>query len=204
MDDHAVVRSGLRLLLEAHADCTVIGEANSGEAALVACRELKPDLVLMDIGMRGMNGLETTRAVLKEADGIRVLILTMHEDEAYFSEALSAGAAGYVLKEATPGELLAAIRAVAAGGGFFHPALARRLVKGNSSEASSPRGLTDREREILALTVEGHSSREIGKRLFLSPRTVERHRSNVLSKLGLKTRADLIRYAVESGLISRG
>lgn len=200
VDDHAVVRSGLRLLLEAHPDLVVIGEASSGETAISFCRELQPDLILMDIGLRGSNGLETTRSLLAEHPSIRVLILTMHEDDDYFSEALAVGASGYVLKESTPSELLAGIRAVAAGGGIFHPALARRMAAGHSNHSADKCALTDREREILRLTAAGCSSREVGEKLYISPRTVERHRSNLVSKLGLHSRTDLIRYAVELGL----
>lgn len=206
VDDHAVVRSGLRLLLETQEDLTVVGEARDGETALAHCRAVNPDLVLMDIGLPGLNGLESTRAILAERPDTQVLILTMHEDDGYFSEALAAGARGYVLKEAPPAELLAGIRAVAAGGGFFHPALARRLATGRTDAPGSAEPerrtqagarLTQREREIMYLTAEGRGNREIGAMLYISARTVERHRSNLMAKLGLATRIDLIRYALE-------
>lgn len=210
VDDHAVVRSGLRLLLETQEDLRVVGEANSGTAALARCGEVNPNLVLMDIGLPGLNGLEATRAILAEHPDTRVLILTMHEDDAYFSEALAAGACGYVLKESPSDELLAGIRAVTAGGGFFHPALARRLAQshgcsptgeGRRSANQDPESLTEREHQIVHLTAQGKSNSQIAQIMFISPRTVERHRSNLMIKLGFSSRADLIRYAVEQGLV---
>lgn len=209
VDDHAVVRAGVRQLLESQTGVVVVGEAAGGQEALEQAAALKPDVVLMDIAMPGMTGLEAARLLRELCPDVKVLILTMHEDDGYFFHALRAGAAGYILKEASPTELVSAIRVVCGGGVYFYPTLARRLLDDylSLSESSGSReapsaGLTEREQQVLRLTAAGHTSRQIAELLYLSPRTVERHRTNIMSKLNLHNRASLIRYAVSRGLIT--
>jgi len=207
-DGHAVVRAGIRLLLDAHPDIQVVGEASSGEEAITLAQDLKPDVVLMDVAMANLSGLEATAELHRLQPSCHVLMLTMHSDEDYFFEAVRAGASGYILKEASPSEVVDAIRTVARGGVAFHSGLARKLLDdylrrvkaGEEGESFSK--LTAREREVLRLTAEGHSAREIAQLLTLSPKTVERHRANIMDKLDLHNRAELIRYAVRKGLVS--
>lgn len=207
-DDHAVVRAGIRLLLDAHPDIQVVGEARDGSEAVELARELRPDLVLMDVAMANLSGLEATRQLRQAQPDIRVLMLTMHADEDYFFEAVHAGASGYILKEASPGEVIEAVRTVARGGVSFHCDLARKLLDDylrrvqTGEEGESFSRLTEREREILRLTAEGRSARDIANLLTLSPKTVERHRTNLMDKLNLRNRAELIRYALRKGLVS--
>lgn len=207
-DDHAVVRAGIRLLLDSQEGIEVIGEAKDGAEAVAKTRELAPDVVLMDVAMAGLSGLEATREIRRTNPDTRVLMLTMHDDEEYFFQAVSLGASGYILKEATPEEVVSALRIVYRGGVAFHPGLGRKLLDdylhrvkaGEESESYSL--LTDREREILCLTAEGRSAREIGELLALSPRTVERHRANLMEKLDLHNRSEVVQYAIRKGLIS--
>lgn len=205
VDDHAIVRAGLRLLLESQSDLAVVGEAASGREAIRAVKELRPDLVLMDVAMPDLNGLEATRRIKAEHSKVQVLALTMHENEQYFFQMLHAGAAGYVVKGAPPEELIGAIRSVTRGEAYLSPPLTRRLLDdylGRVKEgqpAADP--LTDREREILRLIAEGLTSKEVANRLIISPHTVERHRANAMAKLDLHNRAELIRYAIRKGLI---
>lgn len=207
-DDHAVVRAGIRLLLDAHPDIQVVGEARDGSEAVALARELRPKVVLMDVAMAGLSGLEATRQLRQAQPGTQVLMLTMHADEDYFFEAIRAGAAGYVLKEASPGEVVEAIRTVARGDVAFHSSLARKLLddylrRVQAGEENESFGrLTEREREILRLTAEGRSARDIAHLLTLSPKTVERHRTNLMNKLNLHNRAELIRYALRKGLVT--
>jgi two-component system response regulator NreC len=205
VDDHAIFRAGLRLLLERQPDLTVVGEAASGQEALRAVKELRPDLVLMDVAMPGMNGLEATQRIKTDSAGSQVLALTMHENEQYFFQMLHAGAAGYVIKGAPPEELIEAIRSVTRGQAYLSPPLARRLIDDyldRVKEGQLPADpLTDREREVLRLIAEGLTSKEIASRFSISPHTVERHRANAMGKLDLHNRAELIRYAIRKGLI---
>ena len=205
-DDHTIVRSGVRLLLEAEPDLRVAAEAVDGIEALSLVEELQPDVVLMDIAMPGMDGLEATRQIKARWPHIQVLVLTMHRQEEYFFEMLRAGASGYVLKGADTGDLINAVRVVAQGGVFLYPTLARRLVQDylsrldGSSEQTSL--LSPREREILSMLADGYSSTSIAEKLVISPSTVHTHRSNIMSKLGLSTRHELVQYARQHGLVT--
>ncbi|MBI2860738.1 MAG: response regulator transcription factor [Chloroflexi bacterium] len=203
-DDHAVVRAGLRLLLDSQPDIEVLGEARDGEAALREAKRLKPDIVLMDIAMPGMNGLEATRALKSENPEIQVMALSMHADDRYFFQMLQAGASGYIIKGAEPAELLAAIRTVARHQPYIYPGLVQKLMRHYQDETAATESLLEklspRETEILKLIAEGLSGREIGEKLFLSPHTVERHRANIMEKLGLHNKAHLIKFAIQMGL----
>jgi two-component system response regulator NreC len=207
VDDHAIVRDGVRMILEAQPDIEVVGEASDGREALEAARQLSPGVVLMDIAMPGMNGLEATAAIRQELPDVQVLILTMHEDYEYFFEVLRAGASGYVLKGASSDDLVSAIRAVHQGGVYLHPAVAKNLVSDyvKRMEPGEDRarydGLSDRERQVLKLVAEGETSRQIAEELFLSVNTVQTHRAHIMEKLGLHNRTDLIRYALRKGLV---
>lgn len=211
VDDHAVVRAGLRMLFAAADDLEIVGEAENGvEGVRMAC-ELRPDVVLMDISMPNMNGIEATRRIKAQCPEIAVLALTMHEDDQYFFEMLSAGASGYVPKRAAPNDLLSAIHAVRNGGMFLFPSVARLLVddylQKHEQPGAAPRGfeeLTEREREVLALIAEGRNNQEIADRLVISIKTVNRHRENIMAKLNLHSRVELVRYAIEKGLIELG
>ncbi len=206
-DDHAVVRSGLRMLLQAQPDMKIIGEAETGQEAIRRVAELRPDVVLMDIEMPGMNGIEATRRIKAEAPQAAVLALTMYEDDQYFFEMLRAGASGYVPKRAAPDELVSAIRAVSRGEVFLYPSLAGRLVqdyllRGRPEEQEpATDDLTAREQEVLKLIAEGLSNNEIADRLVISAKTVDRHRENIMRKLNLHNRVDLVKYALRKGLI---
>jgi two-component system, NarL family, response regulator NreC len=203
VDDHAVVRSGLRLLLDAQDDLKVVGEAGDMRNAVFEARALKPDVILMDIVMPGASGIEATTAVLKEAPEARVLVLSMQDDPRYVREAFSAGASGYVLKEGADAELVDAVREVAAGGRYVHPELGARLVAAEADELAKADAdpLSEREREVLRLLALGHTNQEIAKMLYLSVRTVETHRAHIMQKLRLETRAELVRHAIDQGLL---
>lgn len=206
VDDHAIVRAGLRMLFQAEADMQIVGEADSGAEAIAAARALRPDVVIMDVAMPGMNGIEATRQIREAHPDTAVLALTMHEDEQYFFEMINAGAAGYIPKRAAPDDLVAAIRAVAQGHAFMHASLARFLM----GEVAARRDqhnesvLTPRESQVLTLIAEGYTSREIAEELVISAKTVERHRENIMSKLDVHNRVELVRYAIERGLIAPG
>jgi DNA-binding NarL/FixJ family response regulator len=210
VDDHAVVRSGLRMLLQAEADLAIIGEAETGAQGVAKAQELRPDVVLMDISMPDMNGIEATRAIKSVCPTVAILALTMHEDKAYFFEMLNAGASGYVPKRAAPDQLVSAIRTVFAGEVYLYPSVAKSLVqdylgKGGAlgQQAKPPtEPLTDREHQVLALIAEGMHNREIGERLAIRVKTVSRHRENIMGKLNLHDRVDLVKYAIEKGIIS--
>jgi two-component system response regulator NreC len=203
VDDHAVVRTGLRLLLDAEADIEVVGEAGDVQTAVFEAREKKPDVVLMDVVMPGQSGIEGVPQVLKEAPDCKVLVLSMQDDPRYVREAFGAGASGYVLKEAVDAEVVAAVREVAGGGRYVHPALGARLVEveaeAKARQEADP--LSDREREVMRLLALGHTNQEIAKMLFISVRTAETHRAHIMQKLRLSTRAELVRYAIEQGLL---
>lgn len=207
VEDHAVVREGLRLLLESQQDFDVVGEAGDGLSALEKAQHLQPDVVLMDISMPGMNGLEATHLLKKRHPRIQVLALTGAESDEFFFRALEAGASGYVLKGAAAVELIAAVRTVARGDVFLHPPMARKLVADHLQRAHAGREqdsyttLTDREREVLQLIAEGHTNQQIAARLTVSPSTVQTHRTHIMEKLGLRSRAELVKYAVDRGLL---
>lgn len=208
VDDHAVLRAGLRMLLSADPELQIVGEAETGTEGVRMAEELQPDVVLMDISMPDMNGIEATRRIKSCCPEVAVLALTMHEDDQYFFEMLSAGASGYVPKRAAPNELIGAIHAVSGGGMFLFPSVARVLVNEYLQRRDAPsapsRGfeeLTEREREVLTLIAEGHSNQEIADALVISIKTVNRHRENIMAKLNLHNRVELVRYAIEKGLI---
>ena len=206
-DDHAVVRGGLRMLLESQSDFEIVGEAADGAETLRLVRTHRPDVVLMDLQMPGMNGIEATEAIVHSHPETAVLALTMHEDDQYFFEMLRAGAAGYVPKRAAPDELLTAIRAVSKGGAYIYPSLAARLLQDyvqrveTGDEPLMHDGLTAREREVLTHIAEGDSNQEIAQKLVISPKTVDRHRENIMGKLDLHSRVELVKYAIRKGLI---
>jgi two-component system response regulator NreC len=207
VDDHQVVRAGLRMLFQAEKDMEIVGEVDSGEEAIEVTRALKPDVVLMDVLMSGMSGIEATRRIKDAYPETAVLALTMHEDEQYFFEMLQAGASGYVPKRAAPDDLVSAIRVVSQGNVFLYPSVAEFLVKDflqrSDSEATSPiPELTPREREVLTYIAEGYTNREIAEELVISIKTVDRHRENIMRKLNLHNRVELVKYAIEKGLIS--
>jgi two-component system, NarL family, response regulator NreC len=208
VDDHAVVRAGLRMLLSADPELLIVGEAENGAQGVRMARDLAPEVVLMDISMPDMNGIEATRRIKELCPDVAVLALTMHEDDQYFFEMLGAGASGYVPKRAAPNDLIAAIHAVRGGGVFLFPSVARLLVKDylQRVEQEGEPGrrfdvLTEREREVLGLIAQGLSNQEIAERLVISIKTVNRHRENIMAKLNLHSRVELVRYAIEKGLI---
>jgi len=203
VDDHAVVRSGLRRILEAEPDIEVVGEARDAREAVFETRAHTPDVVLVDVVMPGKSGIEAIPDLLHEAPGARVLVLSMQDDPRYVREAFESGAAGYVLKEAADTEVVAAIRDVAAGGRYVHPALGARLVAADAAERrrADEDPLSDREHDVLRLLALGHTNQEIAKMLFISVRTAETHRAHIMRKLHLETRAELVRYALERRLL---
>lgn len=207
VDDHAVVRSGLRMLLASESDVEIVGEAGSGSEAVAAAASARPDVILMDIGLPDMTGIEATRVVKSQFPEIAIVALTIHEDEEYFFRMLDAGASGYVPKRAAPEELLTAIRAAASGEVYLYPSLAKLLVRDYLSQEretanrSTLDGLTEREQEVLSLLAEGQNNAEIASALVISPKTVERHRENIMRKLNLHSRAELVRYAIRKGII---
>ena len=201
VDDHAVVRTGLRLLLETQDDMEAVGEAGSVEEAVKQARKLRPDLVLLDLTMPGRAGLEAMPGLLEANPELKVLILSMEDDPRYVREAFAAGARGYLLKEAVANEVVGAIREVARGGRYVHPELGARLIDTEpSTEGPHEDPLSDREREVLTLLAMGHTNHEIAKQLFISVRTAEAHRAHIMKKLGLQSRAELVRYALAKGL----
>jgi two-component system response regulator NreC len=207
VDDHAVVRSGLRMLLENERDVEIIGEASSAHEAIEAAMTLKPNVILMDIGLPDLSGIDATREIKKRAPESAIVALTIHEDEEYFFKMLEAGANGYVPKRAAPEELLTAIRAAATGQVYLYPSLAKLLVRdflsgGHPNPAGQPDSeLTEREAEVLTYLAEGANNEEIANALVISPKTVARHRENIMRKLNLHSRSELVRYAIRKGII---
>ena len=204
-DDHTLFRHGIRALLASVTDIELVGEAATGEEAVAQAAALRPDVVLMDIKMPGMNGIEATRRVLAETDGVAVVVLTMLEDDDSVFAAMRAGARGYVVKGADEAEMLRVVRAVAAGEALFGPAIAERLMAffaetGPVAKARAFPGLTERERDVLGLVARGHSNAEIADRLFLSPKTVRNHISSIFDKLQVTNRAQAIVRAREAGM----
>ena len=205
-DDHALVRRGVRLILDGEPDLTVVAEASDGAEAVDAAREQRPDLAILDIAMPRLTGLQAARELTRSMPDLRVLFLTMYDNEQYFFEALRVGAAGYVLKSVADRDLVEACRAAMRDEPFLYPgaetALMRTyLERARDGDALPARAITDREEEVLKLVAEGHSTREIAELVFISVKTVERHRSNILAKLGLRDRLELTRYAIRAGLI---
>ncbi len=203
VDDHAVVRAGLKLLVDGQKDLETVGEAGSARDAIFEARSLKPDIVLLDVVMPDQNGIEIVPQLLKENPESKVLVLSMQDEPRYVREAFEAGASGYVLKEAADSELVAAIREVAGGGRYVHPELGARLVAAESEERKRAEDdpLSDREREVLRLLALGHTNQEIAKQLYISVRTAETHRAHIMQKLRLQSRAELVRYALDQGLL---
>ena len=205
-DDHSLVRAGIRMLLEGHHDIEVVGEAGSGHEVVEQAVRLEPDVVLMDIAMGDLSGMEATQQIKERAPATRVLALTMHDREEYFFAMLQAGALGYVLKESQPEELLAAIRAVYQGEAYLSPAVTKAvltdyLAQRTGQNQSPYDSLTLREKEILRLVADGRTTRDIGDLLCLSEKTVEKHRASLMHKLGLQSLSQLVKYAIRKGLI---
>ena len=204
-DDHIIVRSGIKLLLEAEPDIDVVGESLDGEQALTMIESLQPDVVLMDIAMPGMDGLEATRQIKARWPEIKVLVLTMHRSTEYFFEMLKAGAHGYIHKGAETNDLINAVRVVGRGEVFLYPSMAQKLVtdylnlSDRNSDTDPP--LSPREKEVLQLLIEGYSNKEIAEKLFISPSTVYTHYGNLLNKLGLTSRHELLQYARKRGYL---
>jgi Response regulator containing a CheY-like receiver domain and an HTH DNA-binding domain len=205
-DDHALVRRGVRLILDGEPDLTVVAEAGDGAEAIEQARRHRPDLAILDIAMPRMTGLQAARELSRIQPELRILMLTMYDNEQFFFEALSAGASGYVLKSVADRDLVEACRAAMRGEPFLYPGAIKALIRSHLERAREggpvpTRAITDREEEILKLVAEGHTSQEIADMLVISVKTVERHRANLLQKLGLKDRLELTRYAIRVGLI---
>ena len=203
VDDHAILRSGLRRVLDAEPDIEVVGEAESADRAVFEALANKPDVVVMDLVMPGKSGIEGMPAVLQAVPDVKLLVLSMQDDPRYVREAFEAGAAGYVLKEAADTQVVGALRAVAAGERYVHPTLGARLVAAEAEERKRADAdpLSEREREVLRLLALGHTNQEIAKMLYISVRTAETHRAHIMQKLSLASRADLVRYAISEGLL---
>jgi len=206
VDDHAVLRAGLRALIDLESDLDVVGEASSGEEALARIPLVKPDVVVMDLDMPGMGGLATTRKVAEAGIGARVLVLSSQVEEVNLLPVLEAGGSGYVHKSSAEDDVIEAIRTVARDEVFLYPHAAKMLLQGyrraeEKGEAGPLEELSDREREVLALAAEGFSSAEIGKKLFLSPKTVDTYRYRLMRKLGISHRSELVRFALSTGLL---
>jgi DNA-binding NarL/FixJ family response regulator len=205
VDDHAVMRDGIRALLGLNDDIEVVGEASEGKEAVEKAEELMPDVVIMDIAMPGMDGLEATRRIRKKNSKIKVLVLTQHDNKEYILSVIKAGASGYVPKRALGSELVSAIRAVQQGHSFLYPSAAAALIEDYLQQAGEEDPydqLTAREREILKLIAEGHTSRKIADMLFLSQKTILGHRAKIMEKLNIHNRTELIKYAMRKGLVS--
>jgi len=204
VDDHAVVRAGIRALLNAAADFVVVGEAGTGGEALAEARRLQPDFILLDLTLPDGNGLDLLPRLQLAAPGAKVIVLTMHEGEDYFFRALQGGAVGYVIKSGDPEHILAALRAVLDGGVYLYPSLAKSLVGQHLHGAPKPVGsdLSPRELEVLRLIAEGKSNKEIAATLSISVTTAQTHRNRIMEKVGLHTAAELVRYAIRRGIIS--
>ena len=205
VDDHAVVRAGLRMLIDAEDDLEAAGEAGSARDAIFRARELQPDVILMDVVMPDGNGLDAIPTLLHEHPEAKVLMLSMQDDPQYVRQAFTAGASGYVLKEAADTDVVSAIREVARGGRYVHPELGARLVAAETEERKRAEEdpLSEREREVLRMLALGHTNQEIAKQLYISVRTAETHRAHIMQKLRLSSRAELVRYALDQGLLEQ-
>ncbi len=209
-DDHAVLRAGLNMLLNAQPDMEVVGEAASGDEAIARTLELKPDVLLLDITMPGMSGIDVIRKLKVENVSTAILVLTMHEDEGYFRETLSSGALGYIPKKAADSELISAIRVVNSGQVFLYPSLTKNLVKeliyngavDKEVDSDTYSRLSRREREVLQLVAQGYTNQQMADRLFLSVKTIETYKTRVMEKLNLHSRVELVRYALQRGLLT--
>lgn len=206
-DDHTILRAGLKMMLNAQPDMEVVGEASEGRQAITESLRLQPDIVLMDITMPDMNGIEATRQIKKVQPGVKVLVLTMHENDEYVFQALRAGASGYMLKEAADTELITALHVIQSGQFYLSPS-AQSVMVGDylqrmraGEEKDSYSSLTEREREILKLVAEGYTNNQIAEQLVISPKTVDTHRTHVMDKLNLHSRAELVKYAMRRGLL---
>jgi DNA-binding NarL/FixJ family response regulator len=205
VDDHAVIRSGLHMILDSVEDVNIIAEAETAGEAISLAEELKPDVILMDIHLPDMTGIEATKVIKEQHPEISVVALTINEDEEYFFKMLEAGASGYVPKRAAPEELLTAIRAAAEQEVYIYPSLAKLLVRDFLSQSEQKEdeqyGLTDRELELLAHLADGATNNEIADTLSISPKTVARHRENIMRKLNLRNRTELVKFAIRKGII---
>jgi DNA-binding NarL/FixJ family response regulator len=209
-DDHTIVREGVRLCLEAMGDIEVVAEAEDGQVAVQLAAQLRPDVAVVDLTMPRLNGVEAIRQIKRDVPSTEVVVLSVHDSEAYVVQALRAGAAGYVLKRNAATELAAAIRAAHDGQAYLHPSIARRVlddylsrIRGSEVPAAEPHErLTPREREVLQLAAEGHSTRAIAGLLCLSTKTVEHHRASLMTKLGVHGQTELVKYAIRAGLVS--
>ena len=207
-DDHQIVRQGLKLLLAAEADLQLVGEASTGLEAIRQTEQFRPTVLVLDLAMPELDGLEVTRRLTRSTSSAHIVILSMHAEESYVSAALQAGACGYVVKDASAANLVQAIRAAAVGRRYLSPPFSEQSLTAYAAHAAAEpldplNSLTPREREILQLTAEGHSGREIAQRLFISPRTVETHRVNIMHKLAVRNQRELVRYAVEREVVRR-
>jgi DNA-binding NarL/FixJ family response regulator len=207
-DDHTVVRQGLRKVLEERPEWHVVAEAGDGREAVRQAEQLKPDVAILDVAMPLLNGIEATRQIVKRVPGVRVLILSMHSDEAYVTQILQAGAVGYLLKDSADVDLLQAVSAVAEGKSFFSPSIARLMLDDYIKQRSGEPGvidryetLSDREREVFQLIAEGKANKDIAALLFISPSTVETHRARIMDKLDVHSAAEIVLYAVRRGVI---
>ncbi len=207
VDDHEIVRAGLRMLLSTQDDIEIVAEVDTGHGAIERAKELKPDIILMDINLPDLDGIEATRQIKRLLPNTAILALTMHESDEYFFKMMQAGASGYVPKKAAPNELVNAIRTIREGNVFLYPSLAKALVRdfmgraAQGDDRASLDGLTDREQEVLRLIADGSTNPEIADKLTISVKTVERHRANIMAKLNLHSRTELVKYAIRKGLI---
>lgn len=206
-DDHKIFRQGIKKLLEDEADLQVVGEASDGREAVKKATELKPDVILMDIAMANLNGLEATRHIKKQLPSAKVIMVTMHKNEEYVLQSFQAGASGFILKEGAVEELVSAIRSIHSDKSFLSPSISKTLIdaymrKMETGKTETPFDLlTDREREVLQLIAEGYTNREVAKSLFISVKTVEAHRAHIMQKLNIHDIAKLVKYAIQKGLV---
>ncbi|HEY0048363.1 MAG TPA: response regulator transcription factor [Pyrinomonadaceae bacterium] len=203
-EDHETVREGLKLIVNSQADMEVVGEAGNGSAAIKLARELAPDIVVMDISMPELNGLKATKKLKQLCPQVKILTLTRHTDDAYLQQLIQAGSSGYVLKQSAPTELIRAIHAISEGKSYLDPALVNKVMGGYASRAASMRGdkkndLTDRETEVLRMIAWGYSNKEIAARMEISVKTVEAHKANAMQKMDMRSRIDIVRYAILQG-----